>query len=131
MTEPVGNAEKPLALPLDAMARVLGNAVVRPPSPAWRLKAQYVALWHHGLRRSLARLFARAGRVRYAWRPAGTRTGGSGVRSRRSPARTNRRRDYVRRVRKTPRAPRVSADRQNIQNNDEARNAVLPLNQIE
>ena len=40
-----------------------------------------------------AHRFVRAQRVRYAWRPTGTRAGGSKARPRRSPARPNARRD--------------------------------------
>jgi hypothetical protein len=120
MTEPVGNAEKLSALPLDAMARVLGQ---RPPPSAFTRSEPEGPMGRA--------LKARTSEIRGAPICAGgasplrVATGGNanrrfGVRSRRSPARTNRRRDYVRRLRKTPGAPGVSARQQNLGENDRA-----------
>jgi hypothetical protein len=129
MTEPLGNAKKLSARPPDAIAQVLGQQ--RRPSAFSPLEPQGPM---PGALKSGASEIRGAPICAGGASPLRVATGGNanwrfGVRSRRSPARTNRRRDYVRRVRKTPAAPRVSARQQNLGENNRAKNPVFTLNQ--
>ncbi len=131
MIEPVGSAKRLSARRLDGTAQVLGPR--RRPSAFTRLAPEGPI---GGVFKSRTSEISGAP-ICAGWAsPLRVATGGNanwrfGVRSRRSPARANRRRDYANGVRKTPRAPRISARQQNLQNNDEAKHAVLPLNQTE
>jgi len=131
MTEPVGNAEKLPARCLEAMAQVLGQRCR--PSAFSRLEPQGPVL---GALKSGTSEIRGAPICAGGASPLRVATGGNanwrfGVRSRRSPARTNRRRDYVRRLQKTPDAPGVSARQQNLGENKRAENPVFTLNQTE
>ena len=131
MTEPVGNAEKLSARRLDGMAHVPGERRRSSAAPCLEPEGPMCRA-----------LEARTSEIRGApictggASPLRVATGGNanwrfGVRSRRSPARTNRRRDYVSRLRKTPGAPRVAAGQQNLRDNHRAENPVFSLNQTE
>jgi len=70
----------------------------------------------------VARLFARAGRVRYAWRPAATRTGvRESVAAARPPAQID----------GAIGALVFERAKERMQNSERAKNAALPLNQTE
>jgi hypothetical protein len=131
MIEPVGSVKRLSARRRDGTAQVLGQ---RPrPSPFTRLELE-------GPRGGV--LKARTSEIRGApicagWAsPLRVATGGNanwrfGVRSRRSPARANRRRDGASGVRKTPPAPRISACQQNLGDDRRTKNPVFTLNQTE